>query len=73
MERRMNVYLNSVVKVYNDQRVKLGIVKEIGDDFVIIQGIFARVSNIQYRVKKSNVEVIDLLTELSINGNMLER
>lgn len=73
MERRMEMYLNSVVKVYNDQRVKLGIVKEIGDDFVIIQGIFTRVSSIQYRVKKSNIEVIDLLSELSINENMLER
>lgn len=69
----MNIFINSIVKVYNDKRVKLGIVKEIQKDHVIIQGIFSKVIEVKYRVKKENVEVIDLLNELGLQGNKIER
>lgn len=69
----MNIFINSIVKVYNDKRVKLGIVKEIQKDHVIIQGIFSKVIEVKYRVKKENVEVIDLINELGLQGSKLER
>lgn len=63
----MNISINCVVKIYNDKRVRLGIVKEITDHHVVVQGIFSKVINVTYRVKKENVEVIDLLNELGLN------
>lgn len=62
----MNIYINSIVKIHNDKRVKLGIVKEMYKDHVIVQGVFSRVTSVAYRVKKENVEVIDLLEELGL-------
>ena len=62
----MNIYINSIVKIHNDKRVKLGIVKEIHKDYIIIQGVLSRVIAVTYRVKKENVEVINLLDELGL-------
>lgn len=62
----MNIYINSIVKIHNDKRVKLGIVKEMYKDHIIVQGVFSRVTSVTYRVKKENVEVIDLLEELGL-------
>jgi ferredoxin-fold anticodon binding domain-containing protein len=62
------------VKVYNDKRLKLGIIKEIRDDYVMVQGIFSRAVNVNYRVKIENVEPINLLEELNLqDNNMLEK
>jgi ferredoxin-fold anticodon binding domain-containing protein len=70
----MNIYINSIVKVYNDKRLKLGIIKEIRDDYVMVQGIFSRAVNVNYRVKIENVEPINLLEELNLqDNNMLEK
>ena len=63
----MNVSINCVVKIYNDKRVRLGIVKEITDHHVVVQGIFSKVINKTYRVRKENIEVINLLHELGLN------
>lgn len=62
----MNIYINSIVKVHNDKRVKLGIVKEIYKDYVTIQGIVSKVTSVTYRVKLENIEVINLLDELGL-------
>lgn len=70
----MNIYINSIVKVYNDKRLKLGIIKEIRNDYVMVQGIFSRAVNVNYRVKIENVEPINLLEELNLqDNNMLEK
>jgi hypothetical protein len=62
----LNIYINSIVKIHNDKRVKLGIVKEIYNDYIIVQGVFSRVIAVTYKVKKENVEVINLLDELGL-------
>jgi hypothetical protein len=70
----MNISIGSVVKVYNNNRVKLGIVKSIDEKYAVVQVIVNQVMNVEEKVEVKDLEPVNLFKELNLaRGSMLKR
>jgi hypothetical protein len=70
----MNISIGSVVKVYNNNRVKLGIVKSIDGKYAVVQVIVNQVMNVEEKVEVKDLEPVNLFKELNLaRGSMLKR
>ena len=70
----MNISIGSVVKVYNNDRAKLGIVKSIDGKYATIQVIVNQVMNVEVKAALADLEPVNLIKELGLaRGSMLKR
>ena len=70
----MNISIGSVVKVYNNDRAKLGIVKSIDEKYATIQVIVNQVMNVEVKAALVDLEPVNLIKELGLaRGSMLKR
>lgn len=70
----MNISIGSVVKVYNNNKVKLGIVKSIDGKHAMVQVIVNQVMNVEEKVEIKDLEPVNLFKELNLaRGSMLKR
>lgn len=70
----MNISIGSVVKVYNNNKVKLGIVKSIDEKYAVVQVIVNQVMNVEEKVEVKDLEPVNLFKELNLaRGSMLKR
>ena len=70
----MNISIGSVVKVYNNDRAKLGIVKSIDEKYATIQVIVNQVMNVEVKAALVDLEPVNLIKELNLaRGSMLKR
>lgn len=68
------IFVNDICKVYNNKKLKLCVVKEIIDkEYCIVQGIFSKMINVEYKVKMKDLEKISLLYELNLINENLKR